>query len=551
MDPDYLYLNRLGTGPGSEGDWLMPNLHAFLGESVNYTNARVYLPSATDMDHTNALAGTYTGTQGIYMVSGTFRGFTEYDEVITAANSMELMRFRKTTRDGSFIEGPIERIYEVAKKETGGKSLGGFWSNKNWLADLEGEKTVDIVGHSNRYPLFFPPPYKYTAAGDPQTDEDPWDPMSAPFSMCFYTDTTREILIPTLLGQFDPLLGLGIYLIPVSMVIGMMPGNHCEDRYLADSFFRSILEEDPDVSYINIADLDNTGHMTGSSWSQEEWDTKGTAPAWDDESKYSPWMRRDECLDVAREADILFGNFLSLLKERGVYDNSVIVILSDHGMENVKDERMGFEVLDLRRILRTEGLVHHEDFHEGGGTQINFIWCDDEDKLDAIEQILEGHTVDDPLLGPVQPLMVINRQEMVDGVDYGEFGRVRPRELYSEYWITHPDEPDGHLWPDLCIFPLYNYNIVAHGHILAGGINPIGITLGNLPDNLELGFPAAHGGLQTSHIPLIFKAPAGNPNYTPGLEYGGEVEVGDIAPTIYRILGWEEPDCVDGNPLPY
>jgi arylsulfatase A-like enzyme len=262
-------------------------------------------------------------------------------------------------------------------------------------------------------------------------------------------------------------------------------------------------------------------------------------------------MRRDECLDVCREADVLFGSFLDLLKERGVYDNSIIVVLSDHGMENVKDEKMGFEVLDLRRILRTEGLVHHEDFREGGGTQINFIWCDDADKLDAIEQILEGYTVEDPVLGPVQPLMVINRQEMIDGVDYGEFGRVRPRELYSEYWITHPDEPGGHLWPDLCIFPLYNYNVVAHGHILAGGINPIGITLGNLPDNLELGFPGAHGGLQTAHIPLIFKAPAGNPNYTPGLEYEGEVEVGDIAPTIYRILGWEEPDCVDGDPLPY
>lgn len=543
MDPDYLYLNRDGTGPGSEGDWLMPNLHAFMDDAVNYTDAWVYLPSATDMNHTNALAGTYTGTQGLYMVGGTFQGFTEHDEVISAPNSMDFMLYGP---DGE----PIKRIYEVAKEETGGKSLGGFWSNKNWLADIEGERTVDIVGHSERFPLFFPSPYKYGSAGDPKTDENPWDPMSGPFSACFYTDTTREILIPTLLGQFNLLLGLGLYVMPVSMFIGMTPGTHCEDRYLVDSFFRSILEEDPDVCYINAADLDNTGHFTGGSWNPGEWDTKGTPGAWDDESMFSPWMRRDECLDICREVDVLFQDFADLLKARGVYDNSIIVILSDHGMENMKDQANGYEVLDLRRILRAEGLLHHEDYQEAGGTEINFIWCDDEAKLGAIEDILESYTVEDPVLGPVQPLMVINRGEMESGADYGEFGRVRPGELYSEYWITHPHEPDGHLWPDLFIFPLYNYNVAAHGHILAGAANPVGITLGNIPDNVELGFPAAHGGLQTAHMPLIFKAPAGNVDYPPGTEYGREVEVGDIAPTIYDILGWTPPACVDGEPLP-
>jgi arylsulfatase A-like enzyme len=299
--------------------------------------------------------------------------------------------------------------------------------------------------------------------------------------------------------------------------------------------------------------------MTGGSWDPDEWDTKGTSGATDDESMFSPWMRRDECLDIAREADELFADFINLLKEKGVYDNSIIVVLADHGMENLKDQDRGYEVLDLRRILRAEGLVHYEDYLEGGGTEINFIWCDDEARLEAIEEILESYTVDDPELGPVQPLLVVSRQEMIDGITeeeiqakYGENieGRVRPMELYSEYWVNHPDEPNGQMWPDLCIFPFYNYNVAAHGHIFKGGINPIGISLGNLPDNLELGFPAAHGGLQTARIPLIFKAPTGDPDYEAGGTYGDEVEVGDIAPTIYQILGWTSPDCVDGSPLP-
>ena len=71
-----------GTGQGREGDWLMPNTRASSQDGTNYSDARCYLPSATDMNHTNALAGTYTGTQGIYMVGGTFKGFTEHDEVL-------------------------------------------------------------------------------------------------------------------------------------------------------------------------------------------------------------------------------------------------------------------------------------------------------------------------------------------------------------------------------------------------------------------------------------------------------------------------------------
>ncbi len=544
MNPEYLDLNRAGTGPGSEGDWLMPNLRAFLKEVVQYSNARVYLPSATDMNHTNALAGTYTGTQGIYMVGGTWRGFTEHDEVIIGPNSMDLMRYGPEGK-------PIKRIFEVAKEETGGKALCGFWSNKNWLADIEGERTVDIVGHSERFPLFFSPPYKYSAAGDPRSDTDPEDPLSGPFSAGLYSDTTREILIPALLGQFNLLLGLGLYILPVSTFIGMMPGGHCEDRYLMGSFLRSITEEDPDVCYMNIADLDNTGHFTGSSWDSGEWEDKGTPGAADDESRYSPWMRRDECLDILREADLLFGEFLRTLKERGVYDHSVIVFLSDHGMENMKDQARGYQVLDLRCILRSHGLVLNEDYQEGGGTEINFIWCPDPEKLRFIEDILENYTVDDPELGPVKPLVVVNREEMRSGVDLGALGRIRPRELYSEFWITHPDIPGGHLWPDLFVFPLYHYNVAAHGNILSTAANPVGITLGNVPDNVQLGFPGAHGGPQTTRMPLLFKAPSGYPLYLPGTRVEEEVEIGDIAPTIYRILGWEPPDCVDGKPLPW
>jgi Type I phosphodiesterase / nucleotide pyrophosphatase len=543
MNPEYLYLDRAGTGKGKPGDWLMPNTQAFISQGENYTNAKDYLPSATDMDHTNALAGTYTGTQGIYMVGGTFKGFTNHDEVLSGDNTMDLMRYGP---DGK----PVQRIFEVAKEQSGGKALTGFWSNKNWLSDLEAQRSVDVEGQSEKWPLFFEPPYKYRAAGDPKTDNNPSDPLSATARSLFHTNNGKTIVLPTMLGEFDALYGLRLLNTPIALLFGKNPGMHAEDRYIYGEFERTIAEEDPDVSYINIGDLDNTGHFTGASWPQDEWvkSPKGTAY---DTNAYSPWVRRDECLDIAREADALFGDFVRTLKARGVYDNSTIVVLSDHGMENLKDPKKGYQVIDLRDILREQGLLRFEDYNESGGTEINLIWSDDPAKTAKVQNVLEDYTIDDPKLGKVHPLAVVNRQEMKDGKDFGDKGKVLPGELYSDYWINHPGQADGEQWPDLFVFPLYNYQVVAHGDALSTGINNVGFSMGiRMPDEVKVGFPAAHGGLQTERIPLVFKAPSSYEGYAPGTTNLTAVRIGDIAPTIYGIMGWPAPACVDGKPLP-
>jgi hypothetical protein len=448
---------------------------------------------------------------------------------------------------------PLERVYEVAKQQTGGKALTGFWSNKNWLADMEGEKSVDIVGHSESWPLFYGPPYQYKMAGDPTSDDDKSDPASVSVRSCFHSNNTDAVMIPTMMGQFDLVGGTKLLAVPLGSMFGKTPGLHAEDRYIAGEFFRSVEEEDPDVSYVNIGDLDNTGHFTGSSWDPSEFGRgNGPSPAYD-KDKYSPDMRRDDALDICREADRLFGEFVDRLKERGVYENSTIVFLSDHGMENMKDPKSGYKVLDLRDILRDNGLIRHEDYEEVGGTELNNIWAKDPAVLAKIQKIFEEYTVKDPELGKVKPLNVVNREEAKNGKDFGKYGKVRPGELYSEYWVNHPDSSEGgQIWPDLFVFPLYNYQVVGHGDALASGINNVGLSFGiNVPESVKFGLPAAHGGLQTTHIPLIFKAPAGTQGApAPGVTHQGEVEIGDIAPTIYGIMGWTPPPCVDGKPLP-
>ena len=57
LNPKYFELDAKGFPGGSEGNWLMPNIHAFLKRSMWFRNAECYFPAATDMNHLNALAG--------------------------------------------------------------------------------------------------------------------------------------------------------------------------------------------------------------------------------------------------------------------------------------------------------------------------------------------------------------------------------------------------------------------------------------------------------------------------------------------------------------
>lgn len=51
---------------------------------------------------------------------------------------------------------------------------------------------------------------------------------------------------------------------------------------------------------------------------------------------------------------------------------------------------------------------------------------------------------------------------------------------------------------------------------------------------------------------MVFRSikPKDWPGYTAGSTCSAEVRIGDITPTIYQIIGWAAPACVDGSPLP-
>jgi predicted AlkP superfamily pyrophosphatase or phosphodiesterase len=92
LHPKYFELDAKGHSGGSEGNWLMPNIHAFLKKSLWYRNAKAYLPAATDMNHLNVLAGTSSAQTGIISVWAQPTGWDENGEAIVTRTSMSFAR---------------------------------------------------------------------------------------------------------------------------------------------------------------------------------------------------------------------------------------------------------------------------------------------------------------------------------------------------------------------------------------------------------------------------------------------------------------------------
>jgi arylsulfatase A-like enzyme len=564
MSYSYLTYDSAGTGVGHDGDWLMPNIHKFMGDSVSYTNASALMPAATDMNHTSALSGCYPGTEGIYCVSMTFNGTTGEGRMVTQPTSMDHC---VATRDGKTEK--VQRIFELAK-QANPEALCAFVSNKSWLTDLESDpatqSAVERSVSSEKQPAYLPPVWKYVL-GDPPSDPDPLlDPMQKSTLQVGLSHMVTEKTGGVLLGSSDPaprpilnLVGDDILndmnplikwlMMPANVGVGSNPQGFECDSYFGDSLQALIEQEDPDVTYCNLGELDETGHLVGSAEDPGEWDTRGTSRGRDDTSSISNYAIRDDALDVARQADIIFGRFVDTLKARGVYDSSIVVMMADHGMHNYKRPEKGYKVLDNRALLRSNGFVMGTDFdYDVGAMDYDLVYSRNKSNLPAIEQVLEDYTVDDPVDGTVHPMVVFDREEMKSGVDARTGIKVHPGEFYSEYWSAQDGKgADTMKWPDLIVYMMDKYYSRIYADTATSGANAIGIKAEvNLPSELSIMGTGGHISFNTRHVPLVFKSPG----VKAGSTVADPVYLCDIAPTIYGLLGWKTPAYVDGRPLP-
>ncbi len=498
--PEYLALNAKGTGLGKDGDWLTPNLHALMKDCTYFPDHKVHLVAATDMNHAAYLSGSLPGTLGLYSVNVFLFGFDEKGLPIIKATPLDLMYYGK---DGK----PVTNIFNVVQTPALGGNPNAFTayiSGKAWVPEhyLNPVFGLDRIATANTWPDYV----------TPSSHVAPKNEM------------LRQIL-KTRFGR-----------------ITLSDAFMWEDPYSAEQAMEVIANEDPDVAYILLGAVDAAGHMYGAAWDLDEWKTNNTPddPS-DDVSKVNRRANRASQIAIVKNADAQVGRLIAFLQARGAYDDSYLVVESDHNMET-----NFFAGPKLDKILAPTGYSAKKDYFLFTVSQIGALFVrpgnNDPKMIPALEKALEDSRVINPMTGKSEsPMIVIDREEMKTGIDKVSGERVTlPMELYSEYYIEHPQQ-GGLDYPDLLILTKNNYQC----RLMGVGLASIGMGKMNIPLPKVNVFVGGHGGPTTQHALLMMRGPA----IDQGRISGEQSWSSDVAPTLYALEGYQAPESVQGKKL--
>lgn len=392
-----------------------------------------------------------------------------------------------------------------------------FLSGKEWVGNLfrDGKGTVDIIAGGQAHPEYVPAPAPFRL-GDP-----PSDPDSA-------TDREGTVLLP---GFFKKRFSWQ------ALYVGTHPRDFPEDRWTAEAAIRMIAAEDPDILYALLAECDTAQHVFGAADRPEEWIDPGTPDIlWDDSNLFNQRANRDPILDIVHEADQSFGSILDVLRARGRFEDSLVILLADHSVATLLNKP-----LSIGQILLQAGLGAGEIEGVISAGELGFLHLSDPSKERMIEDLLESHEEFHPVLGtPVKPFIVVNREEMDSGIDNveglmaeDEIAGNKRGELYSGWTIDFPVSDNSKIrWPELMIFNRQRFQNVPTSSDNLGGAIPVTPLIGR------------HGSSQTAEIPLAIRGPG----ILPGV-YSEEVTLADIVPTLYQLLGFTPPAHIDGKVL--
>lgn len=501
LGPSYLALDRRGQINPDPATLLMPNAVNFLDDAAHLVNANASLPASTDPNILSALTGSWPGTIGIPYVGVFFTKLTPAGELKVSGPSHDYLRWGSSGK-------PIVTIFDQAKDASVGGNADAFLAlitGKSWINELfrDEQGTVDILADGKTHPSYFSVPLPYKL-GDPISDDD--------------RDEDRDGT------NLDP----GNYkMILESYNVGYDPVTYPEDRWIAENALRTLAAEDPDVMFVHLAGVDEASHAAGAADRPEEWfNPDDTERLWDDSNVFNAHANRETALDVVHEADACFGLLRNALQRKGTLEQSIMVLFSDHSFVTYVDDEVNIEAI-------LEGANLAGSVTAGSWGEMSSMFLTDSTLVPSVERALENYTLYHPVLKrDVRPFVVVTRAEMATGIDNvlgkiaasTESGRA---ELYSEWSIDHPvDDATKVRWPDLFVFT--GYRLQLKGSKGTSLPHPIG----------------GHGGLTTKQVVLGIKGP--------GIATGTfptRASLADIAPTLYRSLGWSFPAHVDGRVL--
>lgn len=512
LHPAYLELSARGDMLGSPGNWLMPNVHRFLARSTWYPRALDYLPAATDMNHVNAVAGTSSGQTGIISVTGQISGWESDGTPIVTDTSLSWARDN--------LGRPVDTLFNAWKRRNP-DSTTAFISGKAWVADMFRGHDADVIVTGDDHPGYVPRPRLHSYC-DPETDPD---------RRCDPESVTQRLN-------------------PLAVAMQGMPGQFPCDAWTVDAALRVFARENPGMAYILLAQADDTGHAIGAAW-----DLSLNMPGDPNRRRIgcsnstgnnlvtsaNPALYIEPILDAVRDVDHEFGRLMDGLEAAGVFDDSLVILLSDHGMVTHRrsPELTSADMLaatDYYQLLLDAGVCSEETAVAFGGSSLGSVyWRTGKETVAAAKAVLEAHLAVDPFTGMADcPWWVIDRDDM----KYGKAGVSLPGELYH-HWFVETDREQTVVWPDLLLLAKNGWELPAYG-----ALGNIGITLPQTWLGPLYAFIGGHGSLDTQPIVMAISTPGGTPKW---LER--PTRIGDLAVTSARMLGLDLLSTTVGQDL--
>jgi len=503
LHPALLDLDVAGNAGGTPGAWLMPRLREHLEAGTWYRNATCHLPSATDMNQLNVVAGTHSGLTGIISVFGQLTGWD-------AAGKAKLPAIHHSmARDD--LGRPVDTLFHAFKRRYPDRKVA-FVSGKDWVAEMfrTDPPVIDFIVTGRSVPDFRSKP----------TAPNLFDPPSDTDAGCDPESLWQKTIVSPLLAT----------------VPDMFPA----DSWIVDSALQLFAREMPDFTYILLAECDDAGHALGTPWDAGEFVKADPAISIEKGcpdpggyqwvSRRNPNLYREPMLDYLREVDLQFGRLMDGLEAQGVLEKATVVVFSDHSMENqvaAKNWIPGhFLETDYLRLLQEGGFAGDGDVAGVSASTIcNLYWRDGKERVAGAVALLEAYQAMNPMTGQMEcPWWVVDRKRMKEGYA----GVCGPGELYHPYFIDS-DKEKTLAWPDLMLFTRNGWQCPTYMEFLPTSPIPLPFTM-----DAVCPFLGGHGSVSTAPVVLGIASPG----LAPGV-VDKPVRIADVAVTVAALFALE------------
>ncbi len=544
---------------------LTSTLVSLAQQGVQFSSCNDIMPANTGTNHTAIMTSAHAGSHGILGVGGYFKG-------------LDKKHFRFSRKYGTPITGTYEhRHLQVPTffniiKANNPDLVAAFIPSKTWLGNIIPDKDCDITiypgntpencGEHNPNPEYVTLPEGYVIGGPAHPEDNEIIPR-------FYLPKKGET-------EEEPPGTINFALINISAA--MFPS----DKWVIDQAINCVDKDNPDFMYLILMNMDLAGHIYGAPLANQIPDTT-------DDKNLSPLRNPAATRDQLYLMDQEIKRFIDYLEEKDLFDQTRIIITSDHGMTTMKSMLSGtswknmlywlleklhptknvekrktvirsppIEELDIdvRRILAQHGIHMRASqgrwFH-GYNPRGDYDWCFSDGFgvcyiynanptiQKKTEDILRNYEIRENGQKKYPIWVVLTEENMNDAInDHTDLPFRLGRGNFNEKYDA--------IWPSVIVFPRPHFLIPYYNDQLTLGLTSLMIKMA-LPGFIDLRIaPGAHGTYSEQNVPLIFVS-KNEPEIPSGVVNNEQVSVLDIIPTINSLNGWPKQPTFEGKPL--